>query len=119
MKNSDYKSMIIENYIEWYTTDDQEREEMKEGALLYVEEDHVDEIESAIERYKKEMLMTLTIIKRKIEVNSVDAWESNLENTACVAIQQDFDIATGEDEYETVKYNGWAEDLDRLIASLK
>jgi len=44
MNNKEKKLMIIENYIEWYTTDDQEREQMKEGASLYVKEDHVDEI---------------------------------------------------------------------------
>ena len=44
MNNKEKKLMIIENYIEWYTTDDLEREQMKEGASLYVKEDHVDEI---------------------------------------------------------------------------
>jgi len=44
MNNKDKKLMIIENYIEWYTTDDLEREQMKEGASCYVKEDHVDEI---------------------------------------------------------------------------
>ena len=36
--------MIIENFIEWYTTDDRERAEMKENAWCYVVDDHVDEI---------------------------------------------------------------------------
>lgn len=36
--------MIIENYIEWYTTDDRERESLKQGAYQYVKEDHIDEI---------------------------------------------------------------------------
>lgn len=44
MNNKDKKLMIIENYIEWYTTDDQEREQMKENASCYVAEDWVDEI---------------------------------------------------------------------------
>ena len=38
------KLMIIENYIDWFTTDDFERQVMKENARLYVEEDWVDEI---------------------------------------------------------------------------
>ena len=39
--------MIIENYIDWFTTDEDERECMKENANLYVEEDWVDEIKQA------------------------------------------------------------------------
>ena len=45
MKNTkEIKLMIIENYIDWFTTDQDEREQMKENAKLYVEEDWVDEI---------------------------------------------------------------------------
>lgn len=44
MNNKEKKLMIIENYIEWYTTDDLERDQMKENASCYVAEDHVDEI---------------------------------------------------------------------------
>ena len=45
MKNTkEIKLMIIENYIDWFTTDEEEREQMKENAELYVEEDWVDEI---------------------------------------------------------------------------
>jgi hypothetical protein len=39
------KLMIIENYIDHYTSDDEERDAMKENALMYVEEDYNDEIE--------------------------------------------------------------------------
>jgi len=41
----DVKLMIIENFIDHYTTDDKERDEMKDDAKIYVEEDWVDEIE--------------------------------------------------------------------------
>ncbi len=45
MENTkEIKLMIIENYIDWFTTDEDEREQMKENAKLYVEEDWVDEI---------------------------------------------------------------------------
>jgi hypothetical protein len=54
MKNSEYKLMIIENYIEWYTSSDKERDKLKDGASCYVKEDYTDEIESALEQYKKE-----------------------------------------------------------------
>ena len=43
-KNKETKLMIIENYIEWYTTDDRERDSLKQGAYQYVKEDHIDEI---------------------------------------------------------------------------
>lgn len=38
------KLMIIENYIDWYTSDEEERELMKEGAVSYVLEDHCNEL---------------------------------------------------------------------------
>ena len=45
MKNTkQIKLMIIENYIDWFTTNEEEREQMKKDARLYVEEDWVDEI---------------------------------------------------------------------------
>ena len=45
MENTkEIKLMIIENYIDWTTSDEEEREIMKENAKLYVEEDWVDEI---------------------------------------------------------------------------
>ena len=38
------KLMIIENFIDYYTSDELEREAMKEEANTYVDEDWVDEI---------------------------------------------------------------------------
>lgn len=38
------KLMILENYIDWLTSDETERERMKAGAFQYVEEDHVNEL---------------------------------------------------------------------------
>lgn len=46
-KTQELKLMIIENYIDHYTTNDDERDRMKADALMYVEEDHVDEIAQA------------------------------------------------------------------------
>lgn len=43
----DIKRMIIENFIDWHTTNEEEREQMKIDAMVYVEEDHVDEIAQA------------------------------------------------------------------------
>ena len=47
MTTKEIKMMIIENYIEWYTSDDEERDELIENARLYVEDDWVDEIAQA------------------------------------------------------------------------
>lgn len=44
MKNIEIKQMIIENYINWFTSDDVEREKMKDNLEIYLEEDHVDEL---------------------------------------------------------------------------
>ena len=40
--------MIIENYIDWFTNNEDERDQMKENAKLYVEEDWVDEIAQSV-----------------------------------------------------------------------
>lgn len=41
------KLMIIENFIDHYTTLNHERDDMKADAEIYVDEDHVDEIAQA------------------------------------------------------------------------
>lgn len=46
-ETKEVKLMIIENFIDYYTTDESERIEMKEEAATYVEEDWVDEIEQS------------------------------------------------------------------------
>lgn len=43
--NQETKLMIIENYIDHFTSDDAERERMKANASEYVKEDHVNEIQ--------------------------------------------------------------------------
>ena len=47
-KTKEIKLMILENFIDHFTSNDKERESMKEDAKEYVEEDHVDEIDQAI-----------------------------------------------------------------------
>lgn len=46
-KTQKIKLMIIDNFIDHYTANDDERDAMKMEAFLYVEEDHVDEIAQA------------------------------------------------------------------------
>jgi len=45
MKKSDYNLRVIENFIDYYTSDDAERIRMKEVAADYISEDHVDGLE--------------------------------------------------------------------------
>jgi hypothetical protein len=52
-KTKECKLIIIENFIDYYTTNDSEREEMKNCAFDYVEEDHVDEIAQAFPELEK------------------------------------------------------------------
>lgn len=51
-KTKETKLMIIENFIDYYTTDETEREGMKKEATIYVEEDWVDEIEQSFPNVK-------------------------------------------------------------------
>ena len=53
MTNKEVKLQIIENYIDWYTSNEAERKQLKENAAAYVKEDHVDEINGLIEPVKK------------------------------------------------------------------
>ena len=43
-QRDEIKTMIIENYIDWVSHDEQERDRMKEAVFNYVDFDHVDEI---------------------------------------------------------------------------
>jgi GTP cyclohydrolase III len=45
MKKIEIKQITIENYIDWFTSDDVEREKMKDNLQSYLEEDHVDEMD--------------------------------------------------------------------------
>ena len=42
------KLIIIENFIDYYTSDDKQREDLKELALNYVIEDHVNELDDLL-----------------------------------------------------------------------
>lgn len=46
-KTKQTKLMIIENFIDHITSNEEERKKLKDTASLYVKEDHVDEIEQA------------------------------------------------------------------------
>jgi hypothetical protein len=44
MENIEIKKMIIENFIDWYTSSDDRRSLMKDALEEYLREDHVDEL---------------------------------------------------------------------------
>jgi hypothetical protein len=46
-KTQEIKLMIIENFIDHHTTNEDERDRMKEDAFMYVKEDWVNEIEQS------------------------------------------------------------------------
>ena len=54
MKTKETKKMIIENFIDYYITNEVERKVIKDAIEIYVEEDHVDEISQAFPILKKE-----------------------------------------------------------------
>ena len=51
-QSEDLRLMIIENFIEWYTSSDKEREAMKICAFDYIDECHYDELEQFEELIK-------------------------------------------------------------------
>lgn len=48
MKSTEIKQMIIENFIDWYSSYETERIRMKEALQIYLDEDHVDELQEFI-----------------------------------------------------------------------
>jgi hypothetical protein len=42
------KLIIIENFIDYYTSDEKQREDLKELAFCYVIEDHVNELDDVL-----------------------------------------------------------------------
>ena len=49
-KTEEVKLMIIKNFIDYYTSDETERYDMKRSAEDYVEEDHVDEVQIYVDK---------------------------------------------------------------------
>lgn len=47
-KSEEIKLIIIENFIDWFTSYDDERQELKRLALDYVSESHINELEDYI-----------------------------------------------------------------------
>lgn len=76
----------------------------------------------------KQERAALKAIIKKIQDNTTDAWESNLQNTASVVVLEDFNCKDkyGDDiedddredtDGDSTEYNGWLEDLIKLSKS--
>lgn len=72
MTNKEIKLMIIENYIDWFTSDEDEREEMKISAAGYVEEDHVDELEGYVYAPKGIVLAVDKDYNKRIDLDNLN-----------------------------------------------
>lgn len=63
-KTEETKLMIINNFIDYFTTNEEERDQMKKNALVYVEEDWVDEIEQSGFKLITEKSLVIENVKR-------------------------------------------------------
>ena len=73
MTNKDTKLMIINNFIDWYTTDDVERDTMKKNVTTYIDEDWVDEVQSRID----EVLIPVKEVLTDIAADALMALEGD------------------------------------------
>lgn len=82
--------MIINNFIDHYTTDDNERDEMKDEAALYVDENWVDDIDSfmykikdLIATYKTKLVFVENIIISNFENQDSDIYRRMICKKEC------------------------------------
>jgi hypothetical protein len=66
MKHSETKLIIIQNYIDYFTSNDDERKLMYENAYQYVKEDHVNELEDLTE--VKQLKHRLAMVQDDLKV---------------------------------------------------
>lgn len=75
-KTLETKLMIIENFIDHYTSHIETREKMKQTARDYVDEDHVDEIDQAGFVTAKDLVISTTKVNgeniRNLKAKSVE-----------------------------------------------
>jgi len=73
-KSEEIKLMIIENFIDHFTSNEEEREKMKATAKAYVDEDHVNEIEQS-ELFQEEEDEEIKAVSRAANLLSNDYLE--------------------------------------------
>jgi len=104
MKNTkEIKLQIIDNYIDWFTSNESERESMKEEATTYVKDDWVDEIEQSTSLLNPEKAKEIALVAAVI-LN-----EGLLNGT----VFQTFDCAYSIAEKFVLKY-GYCEETTQI-----
>ena len=68
---------------------------------------------------KSKILLQLKAIQSKISDNTIGAWEHDLEGTTDVVILNNFNENSKIDDAPVTMYNGWAEDLNKIIFELE
>lgn len=104
MKNTkEIKLQIIDNYIDWFTSNESERGSMKEEATTYVKDDWVDEIEQSNSLLNSEKAKEIALVA------SVILNEDLLNGT----VFQTFDNAYSIAEKFVLKY-GYCEETAQI-----
>jgi hypothetical protein len=98
-KTLETKLVIIENWIDHYSSNDFERERLKKTALQYVEEDHVDEIKQA---FDKEIKNQYKIIHNK--TGSMRMRFSAVNDEEAITIFKDYNLQIVNKEGSHVLY---------------
>lgn len=75
MTNNETKLMIIENFIDWFTTDKFVRQSLKFSAKIYVDEDFVDEVQSRIDSVLKPVKEVLVCIAEDANMALAGDWD--------------------------------------------
>jgi len=73
-KTEECKKTIIDNYIDWYSSFDEEREVLKNGALMYIHEDHVDEVGGYFPEISNNKKNRVNLAIGKDESNECKLW---------------------------------------------
>ena len=68
---------------------------------------------------KSEILLQLKAIQSKISDNTISAWQDDLQATNEVVALNNFNEESEDEDVEPTVYNGWAEDIDKLIIELE
>lgn len=113
-KTLQIKLMIIENFIDHYTSHIATREKMKQTARDYVEEDHVDEIDQA------GFVTAKDLISSPVKVNG-----EKIRNIKATSVEQGLVVRFNEDhknklvDEELIHFNGFEwkffdDDLDKV-----
>ena len=122
-KTEETKLMIIENFIDYFTSNDVERLKMKMTAFDYVDEDHVDEIEQAGFVIGNHKLPTISAIDVEFEEKEKSTTTvSSLDNGVKIELTETQKNKAVEDDlihYDGLKWICFEQDLEKLKSITK